>query len=87
MEIDAEYIKKNYKFKVPLKGSITSRYGKREKTEIISAYHYGIDIGANIGTIITAAMEGTVTLVSSEGDYRKSYRNKQRRRYDKICPL
>lgn len=73
MELDAEYIKKKCSFQVPVKGSITSRYGAREKTEIVSAYHYGIDIGANTGTAIYASMEGTVTLVSSEGDYRKTY--------------
>lgn len=75
MEIDAEYIKKNYKFKIPLKGTITSRYGKREETDIISGNHQGIDIGANEGTAIYAAMEGTVTVVSSEGDYRKACRS------------
>lgn len=73
MELDAEYIKSKCSFKIPLKGTITSRYGDREKTDIISAHHYGIDIGANIGTAIHASMEGTVTVVSSEGDYRKTY--------------
>lgn len=87
MELDAEYIKQNYSFKVPTTGTVTSRYGAREKTEIVSAYHYGIDIGANTGTAIYAAMEGTVTLVSSEGDYRKTYRNHKWRCYDKICSL
>lgn len=71
MEIDAEYIKKNYSFKLPITGTVTSRYGKREATEIVSPNHQGIDIGANTGTAIYAAMEGTVTLVSSEGDYGK----------------
>lgn len=71
MDLDAEYIKKNYSFKVPLEGTVTSRYGAREATEIVSANHYGIDIGGEVGTAIYAAMEGTVTLVSSEGDYGK----------------
>ena len=71
MEIDAEYVKEKYSFKLPLKGVITSRYGSREATEIVSANHKGIDIGANTGTAIYAAMEGTVSLVSSEGDYGK----------------
>ncbi len=87
MELDAEYVKKKCSFKIPLKGTVTSRYGDREKTDIVSAYHYGIDIGANTGTAIYASMEGTVTLVSSEGDYRKTYRNYKRRCYDKICTL
>ena len=69
MEIDANEIKANYSFILPLKGTVTSRYGPREATEIISANHAGIDIGANAGTVIVAAMEGTVTDVSSQGDY------------------
>ena len=75
MEIDAEYVKEKCSFIIPSKGTVTSRYGPREATEIVSAYHYGIDIGNNIGTAIYASMEGTVTVVSSEGDYRKTYRN------------
>lgn len=87
MELDSEYVKKKCSFKIPLKGTVTSRYGAREATEVVSANHYGIDIGANIGTAIYASMEGTVTLVSSEGDYRKTYRNYKWRCYDKICTL
>ena len=75
MELDAEYIKKKASFKIPLKGSITSKYGSREKTDIVSSYHYGIGIGANNGTAIYASMAGTVTTVSSVGDYRKTCRN------------
>lgn len=87
MELDAEYIKEKYSFKVPVKGTVTSRYGAREATEIVSANHQGIDIGANTGTAIYAAVEGTVTLVSSEGDYRKTYRSDKWSCYDKICTL
>ncbi len=72
MELDAEYVKEKCKFIVPAKGNVTSRYGAREATEIVSAYHYGIDIGNDTGTAIYASMAGTVTLVSSEGDYRKA---------------
>lgn len=43
--------------------------GKREPTEIITENHQGIDIGVVTGTTITAAMEGTVSLVSDEGSY------------------
>ena len=35
MELDAEYIKNKASFKIPLKGTITSRYGTREKTDIV----------------------------------------------------
>ena len=69
MEIDANDIKANYSFVLPLKGTITSRYGPRQATEIVSANHAGIDIGVNAGTVFVAAMEGTVTSVSSQGDY------------------
>ena len=70
-ELDIEYIKENYNFKLPVKGTVTSRYGEREATEVVSANHQGIDIGANEGTAIYAAMEGTVTVSSDEGEYGK----------------
>ncbi len=66
---DIAYIKANASFIKPVVGTITSRYGQRTPTEIISANHGGVDIGANIGTDIIASMEGTVELVSTEGDY------------------
>ena len=69
MEIDGEYIKSKYEPIIPVSGTVTSRYGTREPTEIISANHKGIDIGANTGTPIYASIAGTVTLVSDEGDY------------------
>ena len=70
-ELDVEYIKNNFKFIVPVKGTVTSRYGKREATEVVSANHQGIDIGANKGSAIYAAMDGTVTTASEEGEYGK----------------
>lgn len=69
MEIDAEYIKQNCNIIHPIEGVITSRFGDREPTEIISAFHQGIDIGAVTGTAIHAAMEGTVVAASYAGDY------------------
>lgn len=69
MQIDAEYIKKNFSLVLPVKAKVTSRYGKREPTKIVSENHYGIDIGVNTGTTIVAAMEGKVSVVSNEGDY------------------
>ena len=87
MELDAEYVKEKCSFKIPAKGIVTSRYGKREATEIVSANHQGIDIGADTGTAIYASMEGTVTLVSSQGDYRKTCRNNKWRYNDKIRTL
>lgn len=69
MELDAEYIKKNFSMQLPVKGTITSHYGPREATEIVSANHQGIDIGVSIGTTIVASMDGTVSVVSDEGEY------------------
>lgn len=66
---DILYIKANANIIKPLNGWITSKYGEREATDIISANHAGVDIGANYGDEIKAAMSGTVELVSSEGDY------------------
>ncbi len=69
MEIDAKNIKENYNLGLPLQGPITSHFGPREPTEIVSANHAGVDIGAKEGTVFVASMEGTVTYVSSEGGY------------------
>ena len=68
-EQDIAYIKENVSIIVPVYGTVTSGYGPRTPTNIISANHAGLDIGANEGTEIVAAMEGTVELVSSYGDY------------------
>mgnify|MGYP004612547037 FL=1 len=69
MELDAEYIKNNFSMQLPVKAKVTSGYGKREADKIVSADHYGIDLGVVVGTTVLAAMEGTVTLVSDEGEY------------------
>ncbi len=69
MEQDAEYIKLNYSIIKPIEGYITSRFGDREETEIVSAFHQGVDIGATSGTAIQAAMEGEVVAASYAGDY------------------
>ena len=68
-DLDVEYIKQNYSIMWPLNGIITSSFGPRTPTDIVSANHCGLDIAGNIGDSIVAAMDGTVTLVSSEGDY------------------
>lgn len=69
MELDADFIKQNYSLINPIQGVVTSRFGNREPTEIISAFHQGIDIGAVTGTSIHASMEGTVIASSYAGDY------------------
>lgn len=69
--MDANYIKTNYEVILPVSGTITSRYGMRTPTEIVSANHCGTDIGAVTGTPIQSIMDGTVTFVSTVGDYGK----------------
>jgi murein DD-endopeptidase MepM/ murein hydrolase activator NlpD len=70
MEIDANEIKANYNLILPLSGyTVTSRYGPRTATEIVSANHAGIDIAANEGTVFIASMEGTVITASSGATY------------------
>lgn len=70
MEIDANEIKSKYNLIKPLVGTITSRYGYREPaTATVPKNHTGIDIAANTGTVIYAALDGVVKIASSEGDY------------------
>ena len=69
MEVDANFVKNNIEMIVPVNGTVTSRFGTRTPTDIISANHAGIDIGVYEGTKILSSMDGKVTLVSSEGDY------------------
>ena len=69
MEQDAEFIKQNYNIIHPIEGQITSAFGSREETEVISAFHQGIDIAAVTGTKINCAMDGTVVAASYAGDY------------------
>jgi murein DD-endopeptidase MepM/ murein hydrolase activator NlpD len=72
MDEDATYIKNNISFIKPLEGPVTSRFGLRNPTTAtVPKYHTGIDIGVPEGTVIVSAMEGTVELVSSVGDYGK----------------
>lgn len=70
MQIDAEYIKSSISVIKPLEGEITSRFGIRNPTvATVPKYHTGIDIARVTGTVIISAIDGTVELVSSEGDY------------------
>ena len=65
-----ELRKQNFNFIKPIEGRITSGFGRREETEIVSAFHQGIDISGKTGTPIKAAIEGTVVAASWAGDYR-----------------
>lgn len=66
---DITYIKNKLSFIKPVSGVITSPYGERTPTDIVSANHAGVDIGINTGTDIVSAIEGTVEIVSNYGDY------------------
>lgn len=69
MEQDAKYVKENIALIIPVKGTITSRFGLRDsQNPTVPKNHTGIDIAANQGTIFVSAMSGTVEKVSSEGD-------------------
>ena len=69
MEQDAKYVKENISLIIPLKGTITSRFGLREpETPTVPKNHTGIDIAVNEGTVFISAMSGIVEKVSGEGD-------------------
>lgn len=73
-EQDIEYVKQNVNIIWPIKGVITSRFGNRTPTEIVTANHKGLDIAGNMGDNIVSAMDGTVVQYSEEGDYGKHLR-------------
>ncbi len=69
-------IKNSYSFIKPIEGTVTSFFGDRQsKYQNVTGYHTGIDIGAKKGTVIKSSIEGTVSQVSSVGDYRKTFKN------------
>lgn len=70
MGIDANYIIEKYDLAKPIDTYVvTSEFGSRESSEIVSADHKGIDLGAKIGTDIYSALDGTVIEASDYGDY------------------
>ena len=71
---DIDYVKQNVSIIWPIKGVITSRFGNRTPTEIVTANHKGLDIAGNTGDNIVSAMDGTVVQYSLEGDYGKHLR-------------
>ena len=72
MEQDVEVVSKLCKFQKPLNGTITSEFGEREATiDGMTTDHKGIDIAANSGTSIKAAMAGTVTVAEENSEYGK----------------
>ncbi len=76
MEQDANDISKTKSIILPLKGTITSRFGIREsQNPIVSKNHTGIDIAVNEGTVFIAAMDGVVKEVSDVRRAGKSHKN------------
>lgn len=72
MEKDAEDVKKICDFQKPLSGKITSEFGEREViSSVMTADHKGIDIAANSGTDIQAAISGQVVEADSNSEYGK----------------
>jgi len=71
-ESETERIKKEYAFNLPVSGTVSSEYGDREVTSnIMTAYHKGIDIGADTGTPIYASTDGEVVIARESPSYGK----------------
>lgn len=68
MKQDAESIKNNYEITLPLRGTITSRFGERD---IEPKFHTGIDVARDTGSEIISATNGTVILAEEQTSYGK----------------
>ena len=69
---DAQYIKEKYNFKHAIQGTVTSAFGVRKSdNSIVTPYHSGIDVAANKGTNIYAAIGGEVIKATTENAYGK----------------
>jgi len=69
---DEKYIKENYEMTIPVIGTITSEFGVRNSNNpIVSHYHSGLDIAANTGTQILAALDGEVIEATTDTYYGK----------------
>ncbi len=67
---DVPSLKNLVHFIKPIEGIVSSGFGSRESQyQNVTGAHTGIDIAAPNGTKIKSAMTGTVTQVSTEGDY------------------
>lgn len=78
MSDDAKYIKENYKMTVPVIGTITSEFGVRNSLNpIVSSYHCGLDIAANTGTEVIAALDGEVIEATTDAYFGKYIKMKK----------
>lgn len=67
---DVVSLKNSYSFIKPIEGIVSSGFGSRvSQYQNVTGEHKGIDLSADSGTVIKSAMSGTVTQVSTEGDY------------------
>lgn len=67
---DIKYLKDKYSLIKPVNGVISSAFGEREDTNpIVTEEHKGIDIAANKGTKIVAAMDGVVDIATTSSSY------------------
>ncbi|MBQ9267796.1 MAG: M23 family metallopeptidase [Clostridia bacterium] len=72
MSEDAHFIKENYQLIYPIQGTVTSRFGVRvSDNPIVTAYHSGIDLAADTGTKIGAALSGKVITATTSEAYGK----------------
>lgn len=79
-EQDILAIKNTTSFIKPVDGIISSKFGRRETaTGNVPKNHTGTDIAANLGTKIKSSTDGEVVLASEQGDYRKAFKNPNRR--------
>ena len=66
----SEILNKNINISVPVKGTITSRYGAREQIfEKVNPYHTGIDVANKKGTQIISATDGKVVKTEKMNKY------------------
>ena len=68
MQLDVEAIKNQTKVLRPVAGGATSRFGKRINSSGVEELHTGVDLEAQIGTPVKAAISGNVIEVKELTD-------------------
>ncbi len=72
MEKDAKYVTEKLALIKPVEGVVSSEFGDREETSsVVTEEHKGIDIAANTGTKVVAAMDGVVDIATTSSTYGK----------------
>lgn len=65
-----EFIKSKYTLLIPVNGAVTSPFGERvDPIKNVEGSHRGVDIAANKGTAIKAALDGTVIVAGVDDVY------------------